>query len=68
MNLLSGNCCAIGSPHRASGVLEFALDRVVEGLREAAAISQGTGLVVPTKDGATSRLADLPALVGLPGG
>ena len=46
-----------------SGVLEFALDRVVETLRDAAAGSEGPGLVVPVREGAPRRLADLTELV-----
>ena len=41
-----------------TGVLEFAMDRVVENLRDAAAVSQGPGLTVGAK-----TVADLPALV-----
>lgn len=46
-----------------TGVLEFALDRVVENLRDAAAASEGPGLTVVVKDEAPRKLADLPELV-----
>lgn len=46
-----------------TGVLEFALDRVVENLRDAAKVSEGPGLVVESKKQGSRRCLTLSELV-----